>query len=77
MCPLCGEIDTRDHFIQYPEIHKSNQYKRIRDEKRNLANRSGAQDHLINTLAAIMEGQAIEQERIPFHARGCIRSKMQ
>lgn len=36
---------------------------------RHAANKSGIPDHLINTMAAIMSGQEMGQERIPFHAK--------
>ena len=69
MCPLCGETDTRDHFIQCSRINNDIQNKKIRDEMRHTANRKGVPDHLINTLTAVMSGLEPEWERIPFHAR--------
>ena len=75
MCPLCGEADTRDHFLQCREINQSRQYRKIRDELRHLANGSGFPDHLINTIATIMEGKTIEIEKMPLHARYIYRKQ--
>ena len=50
-------------------INNSNQYKKLRDEKRHLAHRSGLPDHMINTIAIVMKGRKMDEDIIPQHAK--------
>ena len=68
-CPLCDEVDTRDHFLVCQVINGSARHKKLRDEKRHLAHKNGFPDHMIKMIVEVMEGRGIDDVNIPRDAR--------
>ena len=66
---MCDEEDNRDHFLKCQIINRDVRYKRMRDKRWHLANRNGLPDHMINTIATLMEGKEIDWGSVLRHAR--------
>ena len=64
-CPLCGCVDTNDHFLECQVVTESEQYNRLEQEKVDKAREYHIPDHLIEFTRELMCGRKFSEKRVP------------
>ena len=69
-CPLCGCVDTNDHFLECQVVTDSGQYRSLEQEKVEKARGNRIPDHLIGFTRELMRGRKLSEKRMPQPERG-------
>ena len=64
-CPLCGCVDTDNHFLECQVVTESGQYRSLEQEKVDKARGNHIPNHLICFTRELMRGRKLSEKRIP------------